>query len=189
MQVTLRHRDEVRERAVVVQDSKDRAVRAVRRRPGLARRAGPTAAVDLADHASTLQRSRFGDADELVPEHAAEAHVAANELQVRFADAGSQHADENLAVSRIGGREVRALRQLAVTDDDRTHREQYDTRGVLVSGLPAGARSVARERRLAVHAASRRLGPRITLDRDGWCPGAWVYRVRDSNGAPEALLG
>ena len=89
VQVALRHRDQVGERAVVIQDAEHRAVRAVRVQAPAAGLARPARAVDLADDAAAGQRPGFGDADELMAEHAAEAHVALDQLEVGLADAGA----------------------------------------------------------------------------------------------------
>ena len=103
MQVALRHRDQIRERAVVIEDAEHGAIRAVRVQAGAAGVARPARAVDLADHPAAGQGAGFGDADELVAEHAAESHVALDQLKVGFADAGARHAHQHLAVTRVGG--------------------------------------------------------------------------------------
>jgi hypothetical protein len=71
-------------------------------RPAVARQAAPTeiaasaGEVDLADHAPAAPRSRafHHGADELVPEHAAEAHVPLGQLEIGVAHAGEVHAHE-----------------------------------------------------------------------------------------------
>ena len=72
-------------------------------------RAGPAAAVDLADDAASLPRTGLGHADELVSQDSAEPHVAANQLQVGFADAGARDANEDFAVTRRGNRIIGLL--------------------------------------------------------------------------------
>ena len=101
VEIALRHGDEVRERAVVVQDAEDRAMRAVAGTACAAGVALVAAAVDLADDAAAGQRTGLSHADELVAEHALESHVAAHELQVRLADAGGEDLDQHLAVPSL----------------------------------------------------------------------------------------
>ena len=90
VQIPLRHGDEVRKRAVVVQDAEDGAVGAVAGPACAARLARVAAAVDLADDPAAGQRAGLRHADELVAEHALKSHVAAHELQVGLADAGAR---------------------------------------------------------------------------------------------------
>ena len=110
VEIALRHGDEVRERAVVVQDAEDRAMGAVAGLACAARVALVAAAVDLADDAAAGQRARLGHADELVAEHALKSHVAAHELEVRLADARGEDLDEHLAAPNFGFGVVAACR-------------------------------------------------------------------------------
>ena len=103
VQIALRHRDQIGEGAVVIEDAEHRAVRAVRVQPHAAGLARPARAVDLADDAAAGHRTGFGDADELVTQHAPEPHIALDQLEVGLADAGTRHAHEHFAVTRIGG--------------------------------------------------------------------------------------
>jgi hypothetical protein len=91
------------------------------REPPAAGLARPATAVDLADDAPARIRTGFGDADELVSEDAAEAHVALDELQVRFADAGASDANEHFAVGGVG-RRVRCPKTDIVIEHNRAHR-------------------------------------------------------------------
>jgi hypothetical protein len=79
----------LREGAVRALDSHHAAGRAVPGKTSRARRAAAAREVDLADDAATAPA--FGavlhDADELVPQHAAEAHVALHQLEVGVAHA------------------------------------------------------------------------------------------------------
>jgi dihydroxyacetone kinase len=60
-------------------------------------RAGAASGVDLAGHTPSVDL-----AHELVAGHAAEAHVAAGDLEIGVADAGQPHADERFARARLG---------------------------------------------------------------------------------------
>ena len=90
MKVPLRNGDVVGEGAVVVQDAEHRSIGAMRRQTHATRLARPAGAVDFADNATASQRARLRDADELVTEHAAESHVALDQLEVGLAHAGAQ---------------------------------------------------------------------------------------------------
>ena len=72
VQIALRHRDQIGERAVMIEDTQHGAVRAVRVQPSAAGLARPARAVDLADHAAAGHRTGLGHADELVTQHPAE---------------------------------------------------------------------------------------------------------------------
>jgi hypothetical protein len=108
----------------VPEDAEHGALRAVCSKAGLARDAGAAAAVDLADDAPARQRAILRNAHELVAQDAAEAHVAANQLKIGFADAGSEHADEDITlplervrVVVVKGHSVRAEHQRTHPDD------------------------------------------------------------------------
>ena len=90
VKVPLRNGDEVGEGAVVIQDAEHCSIRAMRRQTHAARLARPAGAVDFADNAAAGQRTRLCDTDELVTEHAAESHVALDQLEVGLAHAGAQ---------------------------------------------------------------------------------------------------
>src|SRR5581483_1015119 len=98
------------------------AVRTVRAPAGAAGRASAAAAVDLADHAPPLVEAFLGDPDELVAQHAAESHVAADQLQVGVADACPKHAHADLPVATRGCRSVRLEDQGSSFEDNGTHR-------------------------------------------------------------------
>src|SRR5438876_11406484 len=74
-------------------------------------------AVDLAHDAAAGKRSRLGNADELVAEHAAKCHVSANQLQVGFADAGAQDPHQHVAVVRYWIRVARAHAERRIQHD------------------------------------------------------------------------
>src|SRR5581483_6632179 len=97
------------------------AVRTVRPPARAARRASAAAAVDLADHAPALVEALLGDADELVAQHAAESHVAADQLQVGVADACPKHAHADLPVAWRRRRSIRLEGQGSLFEDNRTH--------------------------------------------------------------------
>jgi hypothetical protein len=61
-----------------------------------ARGAGPAAAVDLSNDALPFVHAAHRDADEFMSEDAVEVLIAAYQLQVGFADAGSKHTDEHV---------------------------------------------------------------------------------------------
>ena len=96
MKVPLRNGDVVCEGAVVVQDAKHRPIGAMRRQTPATRPARPAGAIDFADNATASQRPRLCDTDELVTEHAAESHVALDQLEVGLAHAGAQDPDQHL---------------------------------------------------------------------------------------------
>src|SRR5690606_7706783 len=122
VQVAFGDGDEIRERAVVVQDPDHRPVRAVPGAPGDAGLARPAAAVDLADDSLTLVRAGQGDADEFVPEHAAKAVVPPDQLEVRFADARLEYTDQDLPLGRDGLRPVGLQGYSRLVQDQGTHR-------------------------------------------------------------------
>src|SRR5258706_1471072 len=134
VQVLLWNGDEVREGAVVIEDAEDGPVRTVRRSSRFARRTGPAAAVDLADDAPAFQRSRLGDADELVAKDTGKSHVPANELHVRVAHTRAKHADEDFSVARSRIGIVVTSGETVRPEDNRAHGTHHDTRGMLVSG-------------------------------------------------------
>src|SRR5262245_27443260 len=103
VQVSLRHGNQVRERTVMIQDANDRAVRAMRVQALAAGLTCPARAVDLADHSAAGEGTRFCNADELVAQHAAESHVALNELEIGLADARAAHTHEHFPLTRVGG--------------------------------------------------------------------------------------
>src|SRR5687767_123409 len=103
VQVALWHSDQIGKRAVVIQYADDRTVRAVRIQALAARLTRPAGAVDLADDAPARERPGFGDADELVAEHAAKAHIAFYELEIGFTDARTTDAHQHFPLARIGG--------------------------------------------------------------------------------------
>ena len=107
MQIVLRHGDVVGERAVVTGDADRGAIGAMRRPAGQARRAPPAVAVDLADDTPPGERTVFGNADELVAEHAAEAHIPVDELEIRVAHAGAYDADRDFPIVRRWNRPFR----------------------------------------------------------------------------------
>ena len=121
MQVALRDGDQVSKRAIVVGDADGRAVRAVSRAAGQARLTSPATAIDLSDDATSGVGPVLGHADELVSEHAAEAHVASDQLQIGFADAGAEHPYHDLAVREYGWWAVGAQRDTVAVQDYGAH--------------------------------------------------------------------
>ena len=121
VQVALWNGNVIGERAVVIQDPEDGSVRAVRWSAGVARRTRPAAAVDLSDDALAFERARLRDADELVAEHAAESHVAANELKIGLADASAEHTNQHLAVTRRRRLIVAPLGKRVAFEDEGAH--------------------------------------------------------------------
>ncbi len=120
MQVHLRHGNAVGKCAVVIEDAEHGAVGAMRLQAGLAGGAGLARAIDLAHDATPLERTRFGNADELVAEDAAEPHVALDQLQVGLADARLEDAHQHLARLRHGvGAGV--LVDRLILENDRAH--------------------------------------------------------------------
>ena len=113
VEVLHRDLDVLGEGAVGVEDAHHRPARAVPRHPPLAVGAEPAAEVDLADHAlaAPLGRPLDHPPDELVAEHAAEAHVPPGQLQVGAADARPDDADHggarprgrDIAIDHLGG--------------------------------------------------------------------------------------
>src|SRR5262245_34635054 len=69
----------------------------MRRQPLLTGLAGPAGAVNLTDDPAALQRSRLGNAYELVAEHTTKAHVALDQLQVGLAHTGPDHPDQHFS--------------------------------------------------------------------------------------------
>lgn len=95
------------ERAAATDDAEHGARRAVVGVSGGAGRARAAAGVDVGDDALPKPGGVVGFrhlADELVARHAAEAHVAARELEVRVTDAGGMNANARLAGSASGSR-------------------------------------------------------------------------------------
>jgi len=123
VQIGLRYRDLVGERAVVVEDAEHRAVRAVRLQAGLAGVAALACAVDLADDTTARQWARLRHAYELVAEHTAESHVALDQLQVGFAHARAQDPYEYFPRC---GRGIRSgvLEDGLFFENDRAHEER-----------------------------------------------------------------
>src|SRR5512141_3258731 len=105
----------------MAQDADDGAVRTMPRSPSEARLACVATAVDVRHDAPAGVLPGERHADELVPEHAAKALVAANELEVRVADAGAQDADENLAGRRHRLGPVGLQRDPMVAEHNRSH--------------------------------------------------------------------
>jgi hypothetical protein len=87
----------------VIQDADDRAIRAVGVQAFAAGLTCPACAVDLAHHPAAGEGTRFRDADELVAEHAAESHVAFNELKIGLTDTRATDAHEHFSLTRVGG--------------------------------------------------------------------------------------
>src|SRR5688572_2280230 len=100
MEIALRHGDQLGKRAVMVEDAEDGTVGAVGRQAAAAGLTAPAGAIDLADDPLTGIRAGFRDPDELVAEHAAEAHVALNQLEVGLADAGTSYPDQHFVRGR-----------------------------------------------------------------------------------------
>ena len=121
MQVVLRHGDVVGERAVVVDDADRRAVRTVGRPAGQAGRAAPAIAVDLADDASSLRRDLPRRRRRTRVRARREPHVAADQLQVGFADARAQDPDHDFAVQRLRVGPLVLQRDVIAIQYDRSH--------------------------------------------------------------------
>jgi hypothetical protein len=98
----------------MLEDPEHAAVGAMGRQPSAAEVAAPTRAVDLADNPPTRIESGLRNADELVAEHSAEAHVPADQLQIGLAYARAQNAHENLSGLRRGIRVVGAHLNVAI---------------------------------------------------------------------------
>jgi len=85
-------------------------------------------AATVSQVALPFERARFRNTHELVAEHATEAHVAFNQLQVGFADAGLEHPHDDLA--RLGRRVwPRILIEGLILENDRAHQGEGSTRG------------------------------------------------------------
>jgi hypothetical protein len=121
MQIALGNSDQLRECPVVVQDAENAPLRAVTRAPGQAGLARPAAAVDLADDALLVIDAAKGDADELVSEHTAKALVALDQLQVGFADARLEYADEYFTGGRHGIRTIGVQPDTTVFEHESAH--------------------------------------------------------------------
>ena len=120
MEVPFRQQQHVGERAIAIDDAERRPLRTVRRQASAARRARAAVAVDLPDDAAAGQRAGHGDADELVAEHTAKSHVAADQLQVGGANAGRQYPHQHLAVMRHRFRIIRTHAH-AIIEDEGSH--------------------------------------------------------------------
>jgi hypothetical protein len=121
MQVAFGNGQVFRESAVVFEDTEHGPRGTVTRPSPQARVTCPAAAVDLTDDALAGEAPRCRHADELVPEHASKALVAADKLQVGLADAGAEHAHEDFASewSRVGAIHLHA--DTIVVQNERTH--------------------------------------------------------------------
>src|SRR5206468_6842260 len=86
-----------------------------------ARVAGPAAAIDLADDAAAGVGALLRDGDELVAEHAAKSHVAADQLQVGLADARANHPHHHLAEARPFDVAIRFVRHAILFQHDGSH--------------------------------------------------------------------
>jgi hypothetical protein len=120
VQISLGQDESVRKCPVAIGDAERGPVRAMSGKSLSAGRTCSAAAVDLAHDTAAGKRSRLGDADELVAEHAAKCHVSANQLQIGFADAGAQHAHNHLAVLRYRVR-MRRAQVKRLVQHDRSH--------------------------------------------------------------------
>ena len=132
MKISLWDGDVVGKSAVVVQDAKDGSIGAVRGQTHSTRLARPAGAVDFAHNPSPGQRPGLRDTDELVTEHAAESHVAFDQLQIRLAHAGPDDSDEHLAGGWRGCRPARDHIDLIV-EDHRTHLLKPITRALVIA--------------------------------------------------------
>src|SRR5687768_2276163 len=101
------------------QNAQHRSITAVVRKARLAQIAPPADDVDLAYHALAdefLLRRRDDVPDELVTEHAGEAHVTLGDLQVGRADARLPHAHERIAQRYRRLRLARLIGEAVVED-------------------------------------------------------------------------
>lgn len=110
--------DELREGSVGADDAHDRARGAVAPEPARARRADAAGEVDLRRDALALPRvgALHHLAEELVPEDAPEAHVAADDLQIGVADPGADHPHQRHAGGERGDRAIEDPSGRAVVD-------------------------------------------------------------------------
>jgi hypothetical protein len=136
MEIELRHADKIGERAIVIENSEHRPGGTVAGQAIPAIFALTAAGVNFTDNAPTPEWSGFCNSHEFVAQDAAKSHVAANELQVGFADAGQQ--DTNDAFPRLGvGCSVIGLKI------DSICAENHGTHRSLLSLAPNSARFAA----------------------------------------------
>ena len=111
MEVCRWNPNEVGECAVCIEDTHHLSVRAVALESLGTGRTALAGEVDLTDHALPAQLfgALFHDPHELVPERAAKAHVATHDLEVRLADTGQAHADDDSLITRPRLRDVLEL--------------------------------------------------------------------------------
>ena len=107
VQVALGDGDEICKRTITTDDPDHGAMRTVPRMTSDgASVARPATAIDLTDHAATLERTPKCGADEFMSEHAAKAVISREDLKIRLADAGPLHADHYLSRSEAWLRTV-----------------------------------------------------------------------------------
>ena len=119
-EAAFRDRQALGERAVAAYDAKHRPRRAVMLVAAKTRRASAARRVDIGDDAASdpARRVRLQHfTDELVSEHAAKAHVAARELQIRVADARDAHPDQGFPGGSHGFGVVLVESRRAIADE------------------------------------------------------------------------
>src|SRR5262245_2741538 len=102
-------------------DANRRAVRTVSWPARPAGLALPAAAIDFADHTASGVRTLRRNADKLMAQHAAEAHVAVDQLQIGLADSCHEHPDSRFAVLRRRFRMIRGEGDLVASEDEGAH--------------------------------------------------------------------
>ncbi len=112
-----------REAAIAADNAEHGSLAAMRWACRTARRATAAAGVDLTHDPSADERPWAGldDPDEFVAEHAAKWVVAADQLEIRVANASAQDPDQGFAVRRRGAGQVVPLLQRAVFEPDSDH--------------------------------------------------------------------
>src|SRR5262249_59018216 len=93
VQIPLWDGDEISKRAVMAGDANGRPVRTVSWPARPAGLALPATAIDFADHTASGVRTLRRNADKLMAQHAAEAHVAVDQLQIGLANSCHEHPD------------------------------------------------------------------------------------------------
>ena len=99
MQIGLGQVDGFCKRAVPIQDSEDTAIRTMGRITEFANITFQTGTIDFADDPFTLEFAALCDANELMPKNSLKSHVALDQLQIGFTNAGSQDTDWDLISS------------------------------------------------------------------------------------------
>src|SRR5262245_37777747 len=102
-------------------DANGRAVRTMGWPARPARLALPATAIDFADYTAAGVRTVSRNADKLVAQHAIEAHITADQLEIGLANPCREYPDSRFAVLPHRFRTIRGERHMVAIEHEGTH--------------------------------------------------------------------